>query len=387
MTTTLWTDTFLDDMRNRGDPLADQAVAALYDTNKRDLSRINSLMRNLVSNDQLIPEQLPPEIQEYLVRSAPMLELDPERVLLGEQVFADHGPEILMILGFYSLPFSYSARKGAHVIYDTGLLLQRAAQRLFETMQLVVDMLSPGGMNPTGRAIRSAQKIRLMHAAIRFLLTHDPRRPWDASLGVPINQEDLAGTFTVFTVIVAKYGLEKLGIVLPLEQQDAYLQAWRTVGLVQGIDPRLLPVTMAKVDEMSRIIQTRQVAESEQGRQLTASLIQAMEAILPKPFHGTPTVMMRHFLSEDPYDGRNLATLLGIPPGKLTDLLLEATIRFGEAVNYADTHSSIAQKVIRHVGLMMIEGMLRLERGGNRPPFSIPANLKVHWAGKDAQVA
>jgi hypothetical protein len=35
-----------------------------------------------------------------------------------------------------------------------------------------------------------------MHAAIRWLLQNDPERSWENELGVPINQEDLAGTLS-----------------------------------------------------------------------------------------------------------------------------------------------------------------------------------------------
>lgn len=387
MAATLWTDSFLDEMRTQGDPLADKAVAALYERGSQDLSRVNALMRTLVTNDQLIPQQLPLEIQEYLVHSAVIPELDARKALMGEQVFAEHGMEILMILGFYSLPLSYAARKGVQVIYDTGLLLNRAAQRLFETTQLVADMLSPGGLTPAGRAIRSAQKVRLMHAAIRFLLTHDPRKPWDPSLGVPINQEDLAGTFSVFTVVVAKYGMEKLGIRLSPEQQEAYLHAWRAVALVQGVDPRVLPETMAGVDDLARIIQKRQFAESEQGRQLTAALLRAMEAMIPQPFHGVPAVLMRHFLDQSPYDGRDIATLLGVPLGKGSDLLLDAMEGLGGVVNFVEQHFSPARQLLRTVGVEVIEGMLRLERGGNRPPFELPAHLRMGGAGGRSEVA
>jgi hypothetical protein len=191
----------------------------------------------------------------------------------------------------------------------------------------------------------------------------------------------------VFTVVVAKYGLEKLGIHLTLEQQEAYLHAWRVVGRVLGIDPRLLPETMAGVDEMARVIQQRQFAESPQGRELTAALLQAMKTMLPLPLNGVPAMMMRHFLHEDPYDGRDIASMLGVPPGKFTDLFLDAATGLGKLVNHCEEHSSLARKLIRHVGMDMIEGMLRLERGGNRPPFDIPAHLRTNWASKAAQTA
>ena len=55
----------------------------------------------------------------------------------------------------------------------------------------------------------------------------DPR--WDsAALGVPINQEDLAGTLATFAWLPLE-ALHRLGVRIPDEDRDAYVAAWGVV--------------------------------------------------------------------------------------------------------------------------------------------------------------
>ncbi len=59
---------------------------------------------------------------------------------------------------------------------------------VFETAQLVVDGMTEGGLEPHAQGVRTAQKVRLMHAATRYMFRHDPEDQWDAhALGQPIN--------------------------------------------------------------------------------------------------------------------------------------------------------------------------------------------------------
>src|SRR5690606_21151437 len=141
---------------------------------------------------------------------------DQAAIAPGQELFAEHGPLILMCLGHYSLPAAYAAAKGVEVLHRTAYLEKRPAKRLFETTQMVIDVMSPGGLAAAGRGVRTAQKVRLMHAMVRHLIQHDPEQPWDASLGVPINQEDLAGTLMTFSWLTLD-GLAKLGVHPPLE--------------------------------------------------------------------------------------------------------------------------------------------------------------------------
>ena len=54
-----WTDSFLDPMRQVGDPLADAVIENLFSTHSID--SVNALMRNLVLNEYPEPSTFPPD--------------------------------------------------------------------------------------------------------------------------------------------------------------------------------------------------------------------------------------------------------------------------------------------------------------------------------------
>ncbi len=61
-----WTDALLDQMREFGDPVADKPVAAVLE--RGGVDAVNAMMRTLVRADQPVPQELPDEIRDYLVR-------------------------------------------------------------------------------------------------------------------------------------------------------------------------------------------------------------------------------------------------------------------------------------------------------------------------------
>ena len=68
MSESKWTDQFLDECRQVAEPLGDDTVSALFQTNGIDA--INSLWDLLLKNDQIPPQGLPPLIYDYLEKSA-----------------------------------------------------------------------------------------------------------------------------------------------------------------------------------------------------------------------------------------------------------------------------------------------------------------------------
>ena len=197
-----------------------------------------------------------------------------------------------MILACYSLPAAYAARKGVQVLYRTGFLAQRTNLRLFQTSQMVIDVMSPGGLGPTGMGRVTAVKVRLIHAAIRRLLLSDTKNPWPDEWGVPLNQEDLAGTLMTFTHLI-RDGLDKLGVGI---WPPGYLNAWQAVGRMMGIVEDLIPKTPDEASELCAIIQRRQVDPSPEGRALTTALLEMMQHYAPPLFGGMPAALMRLFL-------------------------------------------------------------------------------------------
>lgn len=374
----LWTDAFLDTMRLAGDPPADAAIDAIF--SHGEIAAVNRLLDGLTRNDGIPSADLPPAVRDYLAASAAIPPFDAAAVAAAQDLFVRHGPEILSALGFYALPASYAARKGVEVLYRTGYMSKRPVRRVFETVQMVVDVLSPGGLAPDGRGVRTAQKVRLMHAAIRRLLTHDPARPWDGDLGVPINQEDLAGTLMTFSLLVLE-GLGRLGLELSSAEREGYLRTWTGVGRLLGVREELLPASVAAARELTVRIYRRQVEGSPAGRALLAALVEGYDGLVPSgPLTGAPRILIHHFLDEEPITGRNIARLLGLEDAGFAAPIARVAAGLADLAGMAmDVDVSPAAGMARELGLATTRAILCLDRGGSRAPFHVPEDLKDRW--------
>jgi hypothetical protein len=366
----------LDDARRQGDPVADAAITEVFRDGQ--IEAVNALMRTLVVNDGLPSEKLPPAVRDYLLRTAAPADIESEQMRLAQEVFGVLGPEILAVLGFYSLPADYAAKKGVQVLYRTGRLITNPTRRVFETTQMVVDVMAPGGLGPEGKGLRSAQKVRLMHAAVRHLLTNDPKQPWDPELGTPINQEDLAGTLMSFSFVVLD-GLDRLGVDLAAADRQAYFQAWMAIGKIMGVKDELIPASFDECRALTQLIHERQIAASPEGEALAKALIEGYRKLMPWLLKGAPVSMIHLFLDEDPFTGQNVASLLGVPQANWTRWLVSLAVRFERWFGKRNIHPSLEDHAIGYISRHLIEGLLLMERGGKRAPFTIPDHLQARW--------
>lgn len=367
-----WSDAVLDAARRRGDPHADAVVASLFATHGVDAVR--GLMAQLVTDDAFVPETLPGDLRAYLDATDVPDTRDAATIEAGERVFAVHGPEILMVLCCSSLPSSYSARKGVQVLHRTAYLAKRPTRRLFETAQMIIDVMSPGGLGATGRGLRTAQKVRLMHAAVRHLVRHDPARSWDLDeFGLPINQEDLLGTLMTFSWLILE-GLETLGVPLDPAEQAAYTATWMHVGKVMGIEPALIPSTVDETEWLTRTIERRQVAPSDEGREMTTALLEMMGVNLPLPLRSVPPGLIREFLPPD------VADFLGVPSNRLEEVLQAAAEDLVRPLERLYDRAAGRHVAVRSFAIRMLQGMQAVELGQRRATFTVPDSLADGWA-------
>lgn len=392
-----WTDALLDAMRLQGDEPADVAVRAIYATLPQGdaWDNVRAALAQLTRNDAR-PEGLPPEVVAYLDATDNVPPPQLPHIGAGEAVFALHGPEILMLLGCLSLPAAYAAAKGVQVLVRTDFLEEATRLRLFQTAQMVVDVMSPGGLGRNGKGIRTAQRVRLLHAAIRHLIRTDPRGWDERTLGAPINQEDLAGTLLTFSTLILD-GLAKLGVELTPDEQQAYLDAWRAVGHLMGVRPELIPATVAEGRELMDLIHRRQIAQSPEGIRLTAALLDAMSqglvthskhtiaALLARPIDHElrkfAAVMMRFLLDgEVDRNGVPVADILDVPPtSTLDEHLISLAVGIGAHVEAHLTSHAFKRSVLRWINMHLIQWMLAFQLDGRRPAFAVPATLQDSW--------
>jgi len=373
-----WTDALLDRMRKQADPLADGPVAKVLD--RGDVDAVNDLMHTLVRVDQLPPEQLPPELREYLEQSLPLPEwADTAKIKQGQQIFEEWGFLIILCLFCASLPASYAAANGVKVLHTTARLVTDARRRVMETGQFLMDVLAVGGLDDESKGRRAIQKVRLMHAAVRHLIeARNERTPgmWHSEWGRPINQEDLAGSLLTFSYVVAQ-PLPRLGVHLSADQVEAYLHLWNVIGHLEGVSDELLAHDVSDVTELVDTIRRRQFRASPEGQELTRALMDLLDEVTPlHQFDETIPPLIRHLI------GDQTADMLLVPKSHLGALVRAADWGiehvFGE-VERDLVHDQFMSDMARPLAGHVVRGMFALERGGERAPFAIPDHLAGRW--------
>ncbi|PWT99427.1 MAG: DUF2236 domain-containing protein [Terriglobia bacterium] len=365
-----WTNAFLDPMRQTGDPLADQAVGQVFAGG--NIQSVNGLMQTLVENDGLVPESLPAAIRDYLAASGQLPEwADPALIRTGEQIFWRYGPQVIANLFCYSLPFCYAARKGVQVLWLTSRLYSNPTRRIIETAQAVVDVMQAGGLAPGGTGVRTAQKVRLMHAGVRYQIK--AYQGWNPDFGTPVNQEDLAGTLLSFSWVVID-GLRRLGFPLTPAEQEAYLHSWKVVGHILGIRPDLIPSDVADAGALAQTIQHRQYAACPEGQGMAAALVGMMQQYVPgNLFDRTPAALIRYLLGDAHSD------LLAIERTPAAEVLFEPLRSIDRILNQ-DLHAQAPVARLAEIfSRKLIDGLLWVARGGKRIPFTIPTELRQAW--------
>jgi mpaB/rubber oxygenase-like protein len=367
----IWTNDFLNSMREHCDPPADDAVRALFEQDK--VAAANALMKQLVVNENVSLEVLAPPLRDYFQRSGQLPSwMDPKLVRQGEELFGRYGPHIVTALFCASLPSCYAAAQGVQVLHLTARLETDPLRRIVETAQMIVDVMAPGGLAPGGRGVRSAQKVRLMHAAVRHLIRKSGK--WNPAWGQPINQEDMAGTLTTFSTVALR-ALERMGCTLSDTERQAYYHAWRVVGYVMGIDERLLPASVQDGIHLEETIQHRVFGPSPEGRELTQALLKLVEHVMPgNLFDGMGASLMRQLV------GKSTADLLGVPPADWTRALLGPLKVLGWVSDkVVDLQGPTAARLVGMFGRRLVEGLVWVNRGPERVPFRLPTTLRESW--------
>lgn len=366
--TRCWSSSTLAELSVLGDPEADDVVTELL--REQSLHAVQALLDTLTRNRQVIPEQLPPSVRRYF-EQVPIGAQDLRAARAGERFFAQYGPEIMLILCCSALPFDYANLRGVEVLTRTGFLTRQPNLRVAQTAQMIVDVLSPGGLGPRGRGVRSAQKVRLMHAAIRCLLLADERQPWDRErLGTPINQLQLLYTLMSFSQVVLA-GLRRLGLDVNVAHQQAYLEVWVLVGSLMGIRPDFIPRTLADAEALTNALAQEQ-GSSESGKQLTLALCGLIAEVLG------PLGFLRHSLIRY-FTGSELAQMLGLPRNILWDWAVGGVAWVARALDRVRRRSRDHQLVFRWLTLRLIQLLIDKQLGSPRRLFEIPTELHADW--------
>ncbi|MFJ4470704.1 oxygenase MpaB family protein [Streptomyces sp. NPDC089424] len=289
------TEESMDALRGAGDELADATVATLFE--RGEVGTFNTLMRFVSTAGAPLPDGLPTVARDYLrATSAPPSWVDWGEMEKARLFFLDNNVHISTALSFASMPACYVVPHVARLLSATHGL-QYPSKRMAETGQFTVHLMQPGAFEAGSRFIPAAQKVRLLHAAIRHHLVREDR--WDVgALGTPICQEDMIGGQMFFSLLVLD-SLHRLGIHMSVEGAEAYYYAWRVVGAMLGVDQDAVPGTLEDARRFLDLYMVRHMGPSAEGAHLTRQLIDLYEEVVPGTlFDPVVSALIRHLVGD-----------------------------------------------------------------------------------------
>ncbi|HCW07269.1 MAG TPA: DUF2236 domain-containing protein [Cytophagales bacterium] len=384
----------LQQFRQVTDPLADNVIAKIIQSGQE--KQINQVLMTLMRNSSFqkgmfasFGHELSTLLDGYIETSAQLPAwADSKLITKGEHLFELYGPDIFMLLNVSSLPMCYCCGNGAQVLFDTGRLLvynsnvDPLARRLMETAQMIFNVMCPGGLAQNGSGIITIQKVRLIHASIRYFLKHGQAGAWDSiHFGEPINQEDLAGTLMSFGPVILA-GLKKLGAKLTDDDTNAWMHCWNITGYMLGIDESLLPDTYNQGFELASKILSHQASSSDAGKALTKSCIQFMQSIIPgNAFDEVPEYLMSYFLQDfTQSSGKDLNVCISLKPNSdLKDqLVLRLSNFIAKELSNLKTHDFV-RSITESFNKLLLQGIIYHFNGGKGVQFFIPPSLQANW--------
>ena len=329
-------ESFLNDQRLTADIDADQLVERYFSAHKQgeiyqalgmELEQLKGLA---VDNDVLrFLNNVKPRPSWYSAK----------QILRGQQVFEFYATDIMRLLGVLSLPYCYAGSPGNKALYHSEKMRNRPAKRLTDTAEFVLGVSTPGTLTASGIGYLQINRTRLIHAIARYYLLKGS--DWNMSWGMPINQEDMAGTNLAFSYIILN-GLRRSGINLSERQKEDFGYLWRYIGYQLGINEDLLPTTYREAFELNKILKKRNFRYSEEGVVLTNELLNYYRSVAPDGQSRFVNAQVRYFL------GSRVSGYLGLDPEPLNDRITGLANSFQEIGNYVRIHKKSYGEMMRN---------------------------------------
>jgi pimeloyl-ACP methyl ester carboxylesterase len=304
---------------------------------------------------------------------------DPDRMDRGAAFFAEWGVELGLGLFLSSLPLAYAAHDGVQVLALTAQLETNTKRRVLESAQFVLDVTTPGGLFPGNEPYDTVRLVRLMHAGVRNLVLTDPRIErtsdesvwprWDETWGAPINQEHLLGAMISYSSSLL-HVLDRLHVDYDAAGASDYCHLWNVVGWLLGIDPVVLPLERAEMDDLELLIRERNERWSQAGKDMTKALLELVQSFIRiPPLRGLAVSTTRVFIGDD------TAKVLEVPPADWTRHLVGGMRTMSGRASWLVAHDRVVRALASGFSRRVLTGFVTHERHGARPSFTVPDHL------------
>jgi hypothetical protein len=323
---TRWSSEMLDRMRLVADPETDELAQELFSIGGPPA--LTRMTRQLEDWEAPIPADLPSRMRDWFATPVnyPAF-VDFGQIRIAEELFVAYGPVTTVALLSCAVPHFFTNAAGARSFYLAKIFSPDSLRnRMMEVTQFVISFTQYGGLSQAwlsphqrgagdvhgvrkGPGIVTVQKLRMIHSAIRIMLSlsRSEEARWDAGkLGAPINQEDMCEAVLCFCFCTID-ALAKLGIEQTPEEQEATLCAWKTVGHLLGLCDDLQPRDVAEGRALHKQLFERSCVETMESKVLIKEVCHIMGCMAPTGMQSVPPSVMRYLM------GERVANQLAVP--------------------------------------------------------------------------
>ncbi len=247
--------------------------------------------------------------------------VDFDEMELGRRMYRRNGALQGLVLMCSSLVEGYAHNKPSQVLVATGRLQKDVSRRIYETGQMLHNIVGDDGLRPGGLGHRTIMEVRLLHAAVRQFLSNNPR--WDVEkYDLPINQEDMAGTILEFDFMVVR-GLKRLGVNISRREHESMHYFWRYGGYLLGVDEALLTTTLEEQEIMALQLTSHLYDPTPDSESLAKALLRDMSG--KPPFNLSYDVLLafsRYLIGDKVADDLNIHS--SVPAGSAVRIVKTA---------------------------------------------------------------
>ncbi|WP_206784900.1 oxygenase MpaB family protein [Amycolatopsis sp. MtRt-6] len=298
------------------DDEVDALMAGIVDGGR--VPAVNTALRSWVDNADPLPSGLPADLASWLQRVNRLPSwADPAKLRRAADFNRRKDTYLFMLYGLGSGIMSTVIPREARSVYWSagGADMQ---DRAAKTFTFGYDLGDLNAFQPSGQFVVTANKTRLVHAAVRHLLPQSPRWRAVADERIPISNGDILVTFHSLGTFVHRK-LKEWRVPMPPADEAAFLHQWQVAMHLLGVRDEFIPQTWAAADAQSAQVLTPLLAPTPEGKELAADLLGLTAQIDLGVTRGFLDEFVRYVLSNEVGDW------LGLP----RDYAAAALIRTG----------------------------------------------------------
>lgn len=252
------------------DDEVDRLLADLLDNGQ--VPMVNTAMRSWVNNNDPLPSGLPANLAAHLQEANKLPSwADRTQLRLAADFNRRKDTYLFLLYGLGSgIMSTVIPREAKSVYWSAGGADMK--DRAAKTFTFGYDMSELTAFEPSGQFVVTANKTRLVHAAVRHLLPQSPQ--WQAvnDEQIPISNGDILVTFHSLGTFVHRK-LREWRVPMSAAEEDAFLHMWQVAIHLLGVRDDFIPKTWAAAYAQSAQVLTPILAPTREGRELAEDLL------------------------------------------------------------------------------------------------------------------